>query len=150
MPATISAPAIEINAPLQVVWSILDDFDRYPEWNPFTVYVRTNRVVGQAVYLDVCMGKSFKQTQKEILKAYQPPYKLAWGGLFPRSILSATRWQELEPLDAFRTRYLTYETFTGLLEPLTMWLCGRDIEQGFIQVSQTLKHRAENLRQAQS
>ena len=26
---------IEINAPVETVWSILTDFDKYPDWNPF-------------------------------------------------------------------------------------------------------------------
>jgi hypothetical protein len=148
MPTTISAPAIEINVPLQVAWGILDDFDRYPEWNPFTVHVRTNRLVGEPVYLDVCMGKSFRNVQKEVLEAYQPPHKLAWGGLFPRSILSATRWQELEALDDQRTRYSTHETFSGLLAPITLLFYRHAIETGFIQMSLALKYRAENPPQA--
>ena len=58
--------------------------------------------------------------------------------------MRATRWQELEPLDPTHTSYHTHETFTGLLEPLIMWLYRRDIEAGFIDMSQALKKRAES------
>ena len=26
---------IEINAPVEKVWTILSDFEKYPDWNPF-------------------------------------------------------------------------------------------------------------------
>jgi hypothetical protein len=147
MATTIAAPALEINAPLQTVWEILDDFERYPEWNPLTVHVHTSKLVGTPVILDVRMGDSFRQVQKEKLIAYQPPYKLAWGEYLPRFILSATRWQVLEVLDAQRTSYQTHETFSGPLEWLTMRLYQRIIEQGLTEMSQALKRRAESLRQ---
>ena len=38
-PRAISSD-IDIDAPIALVWSILRDFDSYPEWNPFTVSVR--------------------------------------------------------------------------------------------------------------
>jgi hypothetical protein len=147
MATTVAAPVIEINAPLQTVWEILDDFERYPEWNPLTVHARTNRVVGETILLEVRMGASYHTIEKEVLKAYQPPHKLAWGGKFPAWLLVATRWQELEALDAHCTRYTNYETFSGPLEPLAMRFYRRSIEQGFTDMSQALKRRAESIYQ---
>jgi len=33
---------IEINAPASVVWSILNDFDKFPTWNPFMKKISGN------------------------------------------------------------------------------------------------------------
>jgi len=147
MTTTLSAPPLVINAPLQVVWEILADFERYPEWNPLTIHVQTSRIVGTPVILDVKMGASFRQVQKEKLVAYDPPYKLAWGEYLPRFILSATRWQELDALDAKHASYYTQETFSGPFEWLAMRLYRTMVEQGLTEMSLALKRRAESIYQ---
>ena len=40
---------IEINAPANVVWDIITDFDNYPEWNPFIMEISGNQIVGKQI-----------------------------------------------------------------------------------------------------
>jgi hypothetical protein len=37
MPRRVYAASVEIDAPPALVWEVLTDLDRYPEWNPFTI-----------------------------------------------------------------------------------------------------------------
>src|SRR2546422_9293011 len=47
---------IEIDAPVERVWEVLTDFDRFPDWNPFIRRIPGNAQVGSR--LDVFLGAS--------------------------------------------------------------------------------------------
>src|SRR5216117_3531780 len=47
---------IEIDAPVERVWEVLTDFDRFPDWNPFIRRIRGDAQVGSR--LDVFLGAS--------------------------------------------------------------------------------------------
>ena len=44
---------IEIDAPVERVWQILTDVDRYGDWNPFTPRVETSLAIGDPIHLHV-------------------------------------------------------------------------------------------------
>src|SRR2546426_12617737 len=47
---------IEIDAPVERVWEVLDGFRPFPDWNPFIRRIRGNAQVGSR--LDVFLGAS--------------------------------------------------------------------------------------------
>jgi uncharacterized protein YndB with AHSA1/START domain len=42
---------VDIAAPAELVWSVLIDLERYPQWNPFTVKVESSLRLGEPVNL---------------------------------------------------------------------------------------------------
>jgi hypothetical protein len=137
---------IEIEAPRDQVWAVLDDFERYPEWNPFTVSVRTDRIVGNPVELDVAMSTG-RRSITERFDLYEPPVRMAWGlKMLAGLALKCSRIQELEEVAPGRTRYRTHETFYGPLAPLVISKHGSAVEEGFRANAEALKARAEQLR----
>ena len=138
-----SSDAVEIEAPIEAVWDILVDVDRYGEWNPFTTRVDTDFEIGSPVDLYVTLGP-LKLKQPERIEAVDRPHLLAWstkmGG---RVLLSARREQRLEALNETRCRYLTTDAFGGLLTPLVVVLFGRLIRRGFNDMALALKADAE-------
>lgn len=141
---TISAE-IEIEAPRALVWEVLIDFARYPEWNPFTVRVETDRVIGGPVALTVNLyGKT--RRLKERFDAYEPPKRVGWGmHLFGGRLLRGTRFQDLESAGEGRTRYRTSESYEGPLAWLVVKLTGPEVLRGFEANAAALKARAELL-----
>ncbi len=133
----------EIEAPIDRVWRILRDFDRYAEWNPFTPRVETSLRVGEPVHLDVrLVGPRLLRRMETVTR--NEPFTLGWEmKMGSRGLLHAERVQVLTPRGATRTHYLTEDVFSGLLRPVVLGLLGRAMERGFNDCAEGLKAAAE-------
>lgn len=141
----ISSDPVEIEAPIERVWDILVDFERYGDWNPFTTRVETDFGIGSPVDLYVTLGP-LKLRQPERIEAVQRPELLVWSTkIGHRILLSARREQRLEALGPARCRYVTNDAFNGFLTPLVMLFFGRLIRRGFNDMALALKARAETV-----
>ena len=135
---------VEIDAPIERVWKILTDLERYAEWNPFTPEITSNLEIGAPVEMRVRLVGKFLITRVEFLTR-NAQYTLGWelhmgGGV----LLHAERVQTLTPVDRGRTRYISEDTFTGWLRPLVLALFGRAMERGFTDCGLGLKKEAES------
>jgi hypothetical protein len=141
---------VVIEAPSDFVFGVLEDFERYPEWNPFTHRVVLHgRTHGSRVELHVRMD-GFARVMNEELRVYEPPRRMAWGlstpaKVAPGALIEATRYQEVIELGGDRSRYATFERFDGALGSLVMALFGKRVEAGFQATADALKARAEAL-----
>lgn len=147
---------VEIEAPLDVVWSVVLDVDRYPEWNPFVVRAEcaSPPAVGDPIRLHVRWANGRSATSPERISAVEPPEVAADGvrraalayvyeGLPARlGLVRGTRWQRLSQPDGGPTTYDTVEEFAGPLVPLAG--PGR-VAEGFARHAAALKARAESL-----
>src|SRR5437667_84409 len=74
---------IEIDAPVERVWEVLTDFDRFPDWNPFIRRIRGNAQVGSR--LDVFLGASgtrgmrFRPTVTKVVPNREVRWPGGWG-----------------------------------------------------------------------
>ena len=144
MPHAAIAAQTDIHAPVDRVWRILIDLDRYHEWNPFTTAVESTLRVGQPAVLHVRMRPNKSVVQVETVSAFEPGARLCWSmKLGAAFLLAAERCQILSSLPDGRTRYYTCDEFRGALVPVVMGLYGADIKRGFDGVAQALKRRAE-------
>jgi hypothetical protein len=135
---------IDIDASPDAVWSVLTDFDSYGLWNPFTVSVKTDFVMGAAVKMRVALVASKPQGQTEFITTLDEGRKVCWSmkPKFP-SLLGATRCQILEPLEDGGTRYTNQDTILGLFAPVVMLVYGAAMQRGFEAVCRELKVRCE-------
>ena len=136
---------IIINAPRDLVWAVLLDFDSYPEWNPFTPKVECSLVPGEKVVLYVDMNQNSKlMIQEETLLWVKESESIAWGitSTFP---VKTERAQILTALGPNKTEYLTYDKFWGILVPVVMLFYKKKIQRGFDLVAEGLKKRTEEL-----
>lgn len=137
---------VDIDAPIERVWSILLDLASYPEWNPFTPRIDATLRVGEPVVLHVAMKPGKKRiVQREICTIHDPSrWELGWGMRMGLDlVLRAHRVQRLAPLSKHSTRYFTEDRFSGCLVPLVMALYRKDIQRGFDAAALGLKARAE-------
>jgi hypothetical protein len=158
----VSAPyaeaSVDISAPIEVVWQVMTDLARYPEWNPFVVDIAPVRgdvafAVGADISLEVKWGRGGGAKTIERVSRLDAPrpdgearraaMEYVFLGWLPRlALVRGSRLQALEQRAGGPTTYRTSERFTGLLArgvPLAK------VQDGFERHAKALKARAEAL-----
>jgi hypothetical protein len=138
--------ALSIDAPSELVWAVISDLARYPEWNPFVVSCESTLVPGDPIAMRVRIFASFAQPQRERILEHERGRWLCYG-LAPSRLgaLASRRSHEVVPAGAARTRYVSHFELSGWLAPLVKWLLGARLRGGFGAMSSALKARAEAL-----
>jgi hypothetical protein len=136
----------DIEAPIERVHTIMMDFPRYAEWNPFVVGIEGEARVGGVLTLDVRFHDGRRERVRERIEVIEAPGDRAeltycFLGPFARlGLVRTVRRQVLTRLGEGRTRYETEERFTGLF---TAFLPRASIQRGFDDQARALKQRAE-------
>lgn len=138
-----------IEAPVQCVWDVIVDLDRYPEWNTFTprIALATRDLrVGVEFDLDCRMTdrELLRDEHEVILAVDHDRHALCMGTSRTRGRpgIKSFRWQICEPLDATRTHFVNFEEFHGPLAPIVAWLYGRKLRAAFARYGADLATRA--------
>ena len=134
---------IEIDAPVETVWSKLTDFEAYPEWNPFLQKISGAASVGTSLEVLIAPPGSRAMTVKPTVLAAQPNREFRWRGrvVIP-GLFDGEHYFLLESTDSGRTRFVHGEIFTGILVLFFRGVINK-AGVGFVQMNQALKELAE-------
>ncbi len=147
------ADPIEIAAPITIVWEIMTDFDRYPEWNPLNRFFKLDSKAEPNHFVtfgpswgpyDRAEGEPFADpdmTQHEMITVWEENCCLAYADI--RRFMKAERVQYMSTLENGNTRYHTYERMCGRDSPFVRREFGALIVAGFTANGLALKKRAE-------
>lgn len=136
----------DIEAPQRLVWETLIRFDEYPKWNPFTTRVVGTPEVGAPVELHVNMPGRPRVVQREWVNLVEAPHRICWGlHMLGSSMLTTNRFQVLEPISETRTRYTTWDAFSGWMVPLVFAIYGAPMARGFDLMAEALRVHCESL-----
>jgi len=136
---------IEIDAPAEVVWEILVDFERHPEWNPFIEEISGEAEQGSRLALTVRPPGGSAMSFGPTVLAADEARELRWlGRVGLPHIFDGEHRFVLEPLGAERVRLVHSECFRGILVPLLWRRFAARTREGFEQMNRALKQRAEN------
>jgi hypothetical protein len=136
--------AIEIRAPIEIVWRTLTDFESYPDWNPHIRRVRGKPREGArlTIYSRPPGGRMIVMRPRVV--TWQPPHELRWSATFIYArLFTGEHGFRLESTGPDRVRFVQDETFRGLLVPLYAKLRLARTRHGFEEVNQALRERAE-------
>ncbi|MEP7378454.1 MAG: SRPBCC domain-containing protein [Chloroflexota bacterium] len=136
--------AIEIRAPLDLVWRVLSDFDAYTAWNPHIRRVVGQARVGRRIGIHTRPPGGRTVVMRPIVLVWAPPHELRWRATFvSRALFSGEHGFRLEELAPGRVRFAQDETFSGWLVPLYARLRLASTRLGFAQMNDALRTRAE-------
>ena len=141
---TITIEPVLINAPAEVVWQVLTDFEQYPDWNPFTVRAESTLELGDPVTLYIPRGKSMMK-QTFVLEVFDPPHEVAWRlpKMLHKAVFNAYRTQKVVPVDGDRCTYQTADTFDGWIAGKLYDAQGDWVRKNFNKLATALKQRCE-------
>ncbi|MCU4165065.1 SRPBCC family protein [Carboxylicivirga caseinilyticus] len=136
--------SLQINASKELIWKILTDFDRYPEWNPFIKSLSGKVETGNQITVKL-NNMVFKPT---ILK-YEKNSEFKWlGHLGLKGLFDGEHKFHLKTNTDGSTTLEQSEKFTGILIHLFPKKMYEDTKQSFIQMNDELKLRAERVKKA--
>ena len=135
---------IEINSYPESVWKILTDFATYDQWNPFI-----NKIIGLPtegskidIYIETPSGKNRKYSPR--ITKVEEGRELRWFGKSSLpGFLNAEHIFTIEELQPGSVRFIQREVFDGLLTRLFGKGLDTDVMQGFQDMNDALKKRAE-------
>jgi hypothetical protein len=135
---------IEIDASVDAIWSVLIDFSRYSEWNPFIRSIHGKAEKGEQLEIFIQSPGGNGMTFRPVILALQPDCELRWLGRFILpGIFDGEHQFQIEPIGERRTRLIHREVFSGLLVPLLWRSLNIQTRQGFEAMNQALKTRVE-------
>lgn len=139
----VASDVVNIQAPAELVWSILVDFERYFEWNRFCPHIKSSLQLGAAVEMMTDLGFGL-QPQIEYITCIEPLKKIAWSmENKPGDPIHACRSQTITVLSHNSCSYFTVDDFSGEQMPAMLEQFGAGIERGFNRCAIDLKAFAE-------
>jgi hypothetical protein len=140
---------IEIRAPLDATWQVLTDFAAYPEWNPHVRRIRGRPQRGARIAIESHPPGGHAIVMHPLIVTWDPPHELRWQGTFLAGrLFTGEHGFRLDELAPDRLRFTQDENFSGLLVPAYAWLRLARTRQGFEQMNEALRERAESLGRA--
>jgi hypothetical protein len=136
---------ILIQAPIDLVWTVLTDFDSYPGWNPFVRSIRGIKSVGEILEVQIHppggKGMTFRP---EVLK-FDLEKEFRWKGkLLVRGVFDGEHYFILEKKGETTTRLIHGEVFTGILVSLLSGMLTKTGD-GFRLMNEAIKAKCEQL-----
>lgn len=135
---------ILIDAPVEEVWKIFTDFEKYPLWNPFIKSLKGEMKAGEKLTVFLQPPNGMGMTIKPQLLIYKPNMELRWKGkLGIKGIFDGEHYFLLEKQGDKQTRFVHGENFSGFLIPLMGGLL-KKTKIGFESMNKALKDQCEN------
>ena len=142
---SVSSDELVINAPAELVWEVLIDFDNYHHWNAFCPEIKGKPELGAALQMQVDLGSGL-QTQVEYVTKMEPCHTIVWSmENKPGDPIHADRTQRIAVIDDCSCRYASIDEFSGEAVAAVVEHLGAQVEAGFNLCAQGLKARAETL-----
>jgi hypothetical protein len=134
---------IGIDRPAAVVWTVLADIDRWPEWNPFAK-ASGRLAVGERLNVEIRPPGQKPMRFRPTVVKLEPGVELRWlGHLGPPGIFDGEHGFRIEPSGAESCCFEHFEAFKGVLAGPLLWLAGDATRRGFEAMNLALKARAE-------
>lgn len=137
---------IFIQASPEKVWAILTDFQNYPQWNPFIKSISGPAIVGQKITARIEPPGANGMTFKPRVLAFEPNKEFKWQGhLFFKGLFDGMHLFQIIDKGNGTCTLIQSESFEGILVPLFRKMIDQNTIEGFRQMNQKLKERAEAL-----
>jgi len=135
---------ILIGAPPERVWEVLTDFEGMSEWNPFITEISGELKKGEKIRVHLKPPEGRGMTFKPRLVKVEHGRELRWlGHLGVPGLFDGEHIFEIDGLPYGHTRFVQREEFKGVLSGLILRSIGDDTLNGFAQMNEALKERAE-------
>jgi hypothetical protein len=136
--------SIEINSTPEAVWSVLTDFARFPEWNPFMRWVKGDLKKGSKLEVRIQPSGATGSTFRPTVLNVEPPREIRWiGHLWFAGLFDGEHILGIESIGDNRVRFNQNEIFNGISVRMLARRLDSDTLRGFNEMNSALKSRVE-------
>ncbi|MBH0781385.1 SRPBCC domain-containing protein [Nocardia bovistercoris] len=145
----VIAETVYIDAPADLVWQVITDLPRYPEWNPFVIRCESSLTPGDPIDMLVHVAGSAPRRQREWIRSNTRGREFSYTMRpAPLGALRSLRSHTVTPVGDHRTRYESHFELQGWLRHVVAAILGRNLRRGFDGMTAGIQRRAESLRTA--
>ncbi|KAK0189594.1 hypothetical protein F5146DRAFT_1051585 [Armillaria mellea] len=159
----VSGSAI-IDAPIEIVWKNLLDFEGYKEWNPFvrdqkitdsSRNILPDQTLAEGKYVHIRLvhltpsleDVAFYNRSSAFVVCTaldHDNHRVAWRTTLPRWLLDAERWQSCTVESRGKVKYESIEVFNGVFAYFVRFFVGQKLINGVGAMAKGLKAKLEN------
>ncbi len=133
-----------IQADAAIVWSILSDFEGYPDWNPFIRMAAGALAPGEAVRFRFALPSRLKVPASGVITCCEPGRELRWAGhMLSPLVMRADHFFILEPAGPGRIVLVHGEHLGGVMAAMLLAGLGWHLRQAYQCMNLALKSKAE-------
>jgi len=133
-----------INTAPEKIWSILINFDNYPNWNPFIKSIKGEVKRGNVIIARIELTGAKEMTFKPKILTFETNKELSWlGHLLFAGLFDGEHKFELIDNSNGTTTFRQSEKFKGILVPLFKKQLDNNTKKGFEEMNNKLKELAE-------
>lgn len=135
---------IFIHSTPEKIWSILTNFNNYPNWNPFIKSIKGEVKVGNKITVRIEPPESKGMTFKPKVLTFEPNKELSWlGHLMFAGLFDGEHKFEIIDNGNGITTFRQSEKFKGILVSLFKKQLDNNTKRGFEEMNKKLKEFAE-------
>jgi hypothetical protein len=143
MPKHVIRTSINISADPKKIWDVLNDFDRYPEWNPFLLSIVGEKSIGSKLTINIDPKYFMSERFKARLDDYSEGEEIRWRGRFwiPHMFAGDHSFKIIPNTSG--VTFIQQEEFSGILVPLLKKMLNERTKKGYEEMNRALKARSE-------
>ena len=135
---------IVMNATPEKIWSIITNFDNYPNWNPFIKSIKGEVKIGNKITARIEPPEAQGMTFNPTVLSFETNKEFSWiGHLIFKGLFDGAHKFELIDNGNGTTTFIQSEKFDGILVPLFKNMLETNTKKGFEAMNKKLKELAE-------
>lgn len=132
-----------IDAPAFVVWDIIADFPKYPEWNPFILKIRGALEINSKLEMEIKLANEEVVHGEFAVTGAEKEREIAWSGKNGDHLLGVEHRLVIQPLAHNRVTFLQTTRFGGDIISLVARKLRPLLANPLESMNAALKQRAE-------
>jgi hypothetical protein len=132
-----------VQAPAEIVWEVVSDFDSWKEWNPLYRKAEGQMKIGTALTLEQHLPGEPAKVITPIVQDWVPYEQLHWRSKRIGGFVTAIRYIEIENMGPENATFSNGELFMGLLLRFVSRDERRKLRIAFTQMGEAVRDRAE-------
>lgn len=136
---------IGVQAPAEIVWEVVSEFETWHHWNPLYRKAEGQMKIGTALVLEQHLPGEPPRVIQPVVQDWVPYEQLHWRSTRMGGFVTAIRYLEIENMGPANSTFSNGELFMGMLLRFVGREERRKLKAAFAAMGEAVRDRAESL-----